>query len=388
MKVEFMAHSGDDLLVVDAARASFGKSSEWETAIVYGEDEHGDFEEEIHVLSARDSKLLNFLAREHHLLPFRHPQITLRCKAPIFLARQLGKHQVGFSWSEESRRYITNEPEFYTPTMWRKKAENVKQGSSSEKIKLPVTGKCAVCGTPLTYPEDEAIRAAHVARVRFCSGKCQMRSHRARFPYDNRMRHWKSSAKDRGLEFTIVAEDLTWPDKCPYLDVELDYGGQGGDKHDATASLDRIDSSKGYVPGNVQIISNLANRMKNDASSEDLVKFAKNVLAVHTGTFVEASSSYEGYLDSIKAAYKRLIESGVAPEQARMILPVSQEVTWVWTGSLLGFYQMYAQRSFPTAQKEARDFAALVEEIIEPLYPVSWAALKEHQPWEEGKKDG
>jgi len=71
-----------------------------------------------------------------------------------------------------------------------------------------------------------------------------------------------------------------------------------------------------------------------------------------------------------------------------MILPQNMMVTWVWTGSLLGFYQMYAQRSFPTAQKEARDFAALVKEVIEPLYPVSWAALELHQPWEESTPNG
>jgi len=114
MKIEYMTHSGSDLLVVNAARCSFGK--------------------EVEELLVMDERLINFLAREHHLLPFRHPQITLRCKAPIFLARQLGKHQVGFSWSEESRRYITNEPEFYWPDKWRKAAENVKQGSSNEEF--------------------------------------------------------------------------------------------------------------------------------------------------------------------------------------------------------------------------------------------------------------
>src|SRR5690606_34775594 len=113
MKIEYMTHSGSDLLVVNAARCSFGK--------------------EVEELLVMDERLINFLAREHHLLPFRHPQVTLRCKAPIFLARQLGKHQVGFSWSEESRRYITTGPELQVPEL-RAKAENVKQGSTEQLV--------------------------------------------------------------------------------------------------------------------------------------------------------------------------------------------------------------------------------------------------------------
>lgn len=136
MKVEYMAHSGDDILVLNAARASFGKETDWEREETYGVDEHGSYSDYIKKLSDRDTKLLNFLAREKHLLPFRHPQVTLRCRAPIFVARQLGKHQTGMSWSEESRRYITTEPEFYWPDKWRKAAENVKQGSSDEGIEF------------------------------------------------------------------------------------------------------------------------------------------------------------------------------------------------------------------------------------------------------------
>lgn len=76
-----------------------------------------------------------------------------------------------------------------------------------------------------------------------------------------------------------------------------------------------------------------------------------------------------------------MMNSGVAPELARMILPQNMYINWVWTGSLLGWYQMYAQRSEGTAQKEARDFAALVKEVIQPLYPAAWAALEEHCTW-------
>ena len=112
--VQLVSFSGDDLLVVNAARTSFDKQS----------DE----------LNEKDIKLINFLAREKHVLPFRHPQITLRIEAPIFVLRQLDKHQVGFSTSEISRRYITSEPTFFFPKEWRKKADNVKQGSSDETV--------------------------------------------------------------------------------------------------------------------------------------------------------------------------------------------------------------------------------------------------------------
>ena len=114
MKVDLLDYTENgDLLVVNAARCSFDK-------------QHKVFDIE------KDTKLINYLAREKHVLPFRHPHATLRITCPIFVLRQLGKHQVGFSWSEVSRRYITSEPQFYEPFQYRKSADNVKQGSSKE----------------------------------------------------------------------------------------------------------------------------------------------------------------------------------------------------------------------------------------------------------------
>ena len=230
MKVDYVAHSGNDLLVVNAARASFGKESDWEYE--QGTTVDGCTYTVYH-LSDRDKKLIDYLAREKHVLPFRHPQITLRCKAPIFLARQLGKHQVGMSWSEESRRYITTEPEFFWPDKWRKKADNVKQGSI-----------------------DEAVG------------------------------------------------DDDWA-----------YG-----------------------------LPSAISRHMSDAI----------------------------YL------YNDMLDSEVAPELARMILPQNMMVTWVWTGSLLSFYQLYKLRAEAHAQKEARDFAEMIKSEVSKLYPESWAALERH----------
>ena len=113
---------GGDLSVVNAARVSFLKESCYEL------DENNEMS-----LPHGDRKLVAFLARENHFTPFCHGFASFRIKAPIFVARQLGKHQVGLAWNEVSRRYVNSEPEFFFPVYWRKAAENVKQGSSIEE---------------------------------------------------------------------------------------------------------------------------------------------------------------------------------------------------------------------------------------------------------------
>ena len=207
MELTYLTHSGDDLLVVNAARVSFAKESK--------------------ELSSKDAKLIHYLAEHKHCLPFRHPTVTFRCKAPLFVARQLGKHQVGFSWSEESRRYISSQPEFYFPDKWRKKADNVKQGSLDE-------------------------------------------------PVDN----------------------------------------------------------EEYV-----------------------------------------ADIYTQVLGFIRAAYTELLDNGVAPEQARLVFPSCAMINWVWTGSLLGWAQLYRERSVDSAQVETREFVKLIGKEMEKLFPVSWTAL-------------
>ena len=120
MDVELVDHMGDDLSVVNAARVSFGKKKT--------QFDHGDL------------KLIKFLAREDHWSPFGHASMQFHIKAPIFVARQLVKHQVGLVWNEVSRRYVDDEPEFYIPEKWRLKADDKKQGSSEETIEYNITG--------------------------------------------------------------------------------------------------------------------------------------------------------------------------------------------------------------------------------------------------------
>lgn len=214
MKVELIDHMGSDLSVVNAARASFGKESK--------------------EFSEKDAKLIRFLAREKHLLPFRHPQITLRMKVPIFVARQLGKSQVGMSWSEESRRYIDSDPEFFYPDKWRQRAESVKQGSSDEEF-------------PSSF-----------------------------------------------------------------------YDGYG---------------------------------------------------------IVDTKQTIEDHYTYSLNLYKEVLRSGMAPEQARMLLPQAMYTTVVWTGSLLSFVHLIHERTTVGTQKETRDVALQIKEILTPLYPISMEAL-------------
>ena len=109
---------GNDLSVANAARVSYDKQS--------------------NEMSERDAKLIKFLWDEKHTSPFRHAAMTFEIYAPLFVARQWWKHAVSSThlddqngWNESSRRYITENEEFYVPQaeQWRSKPENSKQGS-------------------------------------------------------------------------------------------------------------------------------------------------------------------------------------------------------------------------------------------------------------------
>lgn len=133
--VEYLDHLGNDLTVVNAARVSFDK-------------EHSEFDHRT------DRGLIKYLATHNHWSPFAHCSASFRVKAPIFVARQLVKHTVGFSWNEVSRRYVDNEPEFFLPEAWRARADNVKQGSSDTEIAfLTDPAKVLTASALTTYNE-------------------------------------------------------------------------------------------------------------------------------------------------------------------------------------------------------------------------------------------
>ena len=112
MEVSLVDKMGTDLSVVNAARVSYAKTKE--------------------VFDDKDEKLIKYLAEHEHWSPFAHANLQFRIKAPVFVARQLVKHQVGLVWNEVSRRYVDDKPELFHPESWRGRPKNSKQGSSGE----------------------------------------------------------------------------------------------------------------------------------------------------------------------------------------------------------------------------------------------------------------
>ena len=218
MNVKFIDRMGSDLSVVNAARVSFSKKSE----LIWEEDENAPtmFRQ---VLSDNDKKLIKYLAKHNHWSPFGHASMQFHIKAPVFVARQLVKHQVGLVWNEVSRRYVDDEVEFYEPTEWRLAAENKKQGSSDETVPFSVT------------PTHEWCRQT----------------------------------------------------------------------------------------------------------------------------------------------YKNLLNAGVAPEMARMILPQSMYTEWYWSGTLYAFARVCNLRCKPDAQKETQMIADQIDVLAKELFPNSWEALRD-----------
>jgi thymidylate synthase (FAD) len=127
-EVELLEVFGSDLTVVNAARVSMGKES--------------------FAMTPGDAKLIKYLATHKHVSPFFHPQIRVRLRMPIPIAREWFRHTVGFSRNEISRRYVDTDPEFFEPTMWRQRNPSVKQGS----MDIPVENHDAV---------DQAVKTWH-----------------------------------------------------------------------------------------------------------------------------------------------------------------------------------------------------------------------------------
>lgn len=230
IKVTLIDRMGTDLSVVNAARVSFGKKSEWDREYVYGTDCHGAYEEEVLSLSDKDAKLIKYLAEHKHFSPFGHAFASFHVKAPIFVARQLVKHKF-LRWNEISRRYVDDEPEFYVPEVWRGRSEDKKQGSS---------------------------------------------------------------------DVTISIDTAFIP----------------------------IDDGYSYPPEVVALVS-----------------------------------------------YKMLLKAGIAPEQARIVLPQSTMTEWYWSGSLDAFADMCKLRCKDDTQYETRLVADQISKEMKQLFPVSWVAL-------------
>lgn len=130
IKTTYISHMGNDLSVVNAARVSFGKKSDWSHELGEGKPKGASYPL---VLSDKDKRLIKYLAEHKHLSPFGHAFASFHVKAPIFVARQMVKHKF-LRWNEISRRYVDDEPEFYVPEEWRGRSADKKQGSSGSVI--------------------------------------------------------------------------------------------------------------------------------------------------------------------------------------------------------------------------------------------------------------
>lgn len=143
MQVTYIDHCGSDLSIVNAARVSFHKESK-------------EFVE-------KDEKLIRYLAKHKHLSPFNHSFLSFRVKVPIFVARQLVKHEY-MPWNEVSRRYVDDDPEFYFPETYREKVKDKKQGSGG---KHPLNEKFKVDG------EDFCREAFNYYKSCLADGMCE-----------------------------------------------------------------------------------------------------------------------------------------------------------------------------------------------------------------------
>jgi len=207
MEITLVDKMGTDLSVVNAARVSYSKTKD--------------------VFDQKDEKLIKYLAEHEHWSPFAHASMQFRIKAPIFVARQLVKHQVGLVWNEVSRRYVDNPPELYTPDAWRGRPKNSKQGS------------------------------------------------------------------------------------------------------DGTVEL---------------------------------------------GQTIE--HNYETTMESCLILYNTLIQKGVAPEQARMVLPQSMMTEWYWSGTVYAFARVCNLRCKPDTQKETQDVANEIHALADEAFPYCWKYLR------------
>lgn len=480
MKVTYRRHMGDDLTVVDAARVSFDKESEWEQTHTQGKylGKHPHDGEEMYDtivgpkhLSEQDTKLINYLAKHNHWSPFAHTSVQLRVKAPIFVARQLVKHCVTgdtlISFCKPvkggsngvKRRTIS---ELYE--MWSGKVKY--QGG--KKGRRNVSG-----GHVKVFNEQtQLFESSHIIDVIYQGVKpvfwvTTLSGQRLRATANHEVmtqRGWvavsdlvigsdrliseiagdlvNSSRANRDCDSAdVIARRDFIKDECAECgsveNLECDHivpVSQGGshaahnlqclcvDCHKRKSANEKVGNPDAFRPRYTVVASVV------EAGSEDVYdlaiegthNFLANGLVVHNcvggvwnevsrryvdsepefwfpevwrgrpeGSIKQGSSgkAYSDLIDGNKIAgsavekclfiYTNMLADGVAPEQARMILPQNMQTEWIWTGSLMFWCRVCRERLAPGAQAETREIAEQIAEIVAPLFPVSWAALME-----------
>lgn len=160
-----------------------------------------------------------------------------------------------------------------------KKVKDLKEFYNHNCTKDGKTGQCKECMT--AYRKRNAEKAKKYAK-KYREGNRDIVNKKKREAYKNLevrqklLSQCRNRALRKGIPFNLDIEDIIIPDICPLLEVNFILGTKGN--YEYTYSLDRIENDKGYIKGNVQVISKKANSMKNNATKEELITFAKNIL--------------------------------------------------------------------------------------------------------------
>ena len=164
ISAKLVDHMGSDLSVVNAARVSFNKKSE-----PHGYSQAGNGPS-IPILKDKDKKLIKYLASHKHLSPFGHCFATFYCKAPIFVARQLVKHEY-LRLNEISRRYVKSEPELFFPDWWREAVDDKKQGSGG---RLDDDRATQAITTSIKQTQDAVYKYNQLLKLGVCEEQARM----------------------------------------------------------------------------------------------------------------------------------------------------------------------------------------------------------------------
>lgn len=150
---------------------------------------------------------------------------------------------------------------------------------------MKICSKCKVSKSPASFSLDRRAKDGRQVQCQACLrlkwASKEARERRKALRMADPIKHLLSSAKARskksGIPFSITRADLEQPAHCPVFGIQLTYGGTARSIRgkDHAASLDRISPSKGYVPGNVVIVSWRANRAKSNSTLEELGLLAK-----------------------------------------------------------------------------------------------------------------
>jgi hypothetical protein len=146
------------------------------------------------------------------------------------------------------------------------------------KPKTKRTGLCPICA-------NEFIKNVH--NQKYCSKTCRnkvtwikYREAHTTWLHNNQgkvmLHSAKQRAKQRELEFSITSDDIVIPDICPVLGIKIEQGIGTRSRKRSSPSLDRIDNTKGYIKGNVRVISDRANSLKSDATIEELERILED----------------------------------------------------------------------------------------------------------------